>query len=82
MIISFHKITAQDSLHIKNFQNSTNISKLNIEDKTHHFSYKKLIVPTIFISYGIAGLSIKGLQNLNSSTQYEIGEHKPEHKIR
>lgn len=79
MIISFHKITGQDSLHIKNFQDSTNISKLNIEDKTHHFSYKKLIVPTIFISYGIAGLSIEGLQNLNSSTQYEIGEHKPDH---
>lgn len=79
MTVSFHKVTAQDSLHIKSFQDSTNISTLNIEDKTHHFSYKKLIVTTVFISYGIAGLSIKGLQNLNSSTKDEIIEHKPDH---
>lgn len=79
VIVSFQKINAQDSLEIKNIYDSANISELNIQDKTHDFSYKKLIVPTALISYGIAGLSIKGLKNLNSSTQYEISEHKPDH---
>lgn len=79
IILSFQNIYAQDSLQVEKIQDTTVISKNNVEDKTHQFSYKKLIVPATLISYGVASLSIKGLKNLNSSTQYEISEHKPDH---
>lgn len=79
MILSVQNICAQDSLSIDKFQDSTIVSKQKIEDKTHHFSYKKLIIPTVFISYGITGLTIPSLKKLNSSTQYEISEHQPDH---
>ena len=71
-------LLAQDSLAMVKVQDST-VSKSNTEDKTHQFSYKKLIIPTAFITYGVAGLSIPSLKNLNSSTQFEISEHKPDH---
>lgn len=74
-----HKTFAQDSLVQNAVQDSANISKLDIEDKTHQFSYKKLIVPASFISYGLASLSIKELKLLNSSTKDEIKEHQPDH---
>lgn len=79
IILSFQNIYAQDSLQVEKIQDSTVISPNNLEDKTHQFSYKKLIVPATLISYGVASLSIKELKNLNSSTQYEISEHKPDH---
>lgn len=76
--LRFHKTFAQDSLIQNTIQDSANISKLNIEDKTHQFSYKKLIVPASFISYGLASLSIKELKQLNSFTKdenYEVFLH-------
>lgn len=79
VILSFQKISAQDSLTINKIQDTTIISKSNIGDKTHQFSYKKLIIPAVFISYGITSLTVPGLKNLNSSTQFEISEHKPDH---
>ena len=79
IILSFQKISAQDSLAINKFQDSTMVSNQKTEDKTHQFDYKKLIIPTVFISYGITGLTIPSLKKLNSSTQYEISEHKPDH---
>ena len=69
---------AQDTLAIDKTNYST-ITRCNVEDKTHQFSYKKLIIPAAFISYGVASLSIRSLKNLNSSTQFEISEHKPDH---
>jgi membrane-associated phospholipid phosphatase len=50
---------------------------LNADNNT--LSYKKLIVPTALIGYGVASLSIKGLKQLNFSTRDEINEHKPDH---
>ncbi|MDQ0594210.1 hypothetical protein QFZ37_002579 [Chryseobacterium ginsenosidimutans] len=79
IILSFQKIYAQDSLQVEKINDSTVISKNISLDKTHQFSYKKLIVPTVLISYGVASLSIDALKRLNSSTQYEISEHKPDH---
>lgn len=79
IIASFQNMYAQDSLQIEKIQDSTIISKKYSEDQTHQFSYKKLIVPATLISYGVASLSIKELKNLNSSTQFEISEHKPDH---
>lgn len=42
------------------------------------FSYKKLIIPSVLIGYGIASLEIDGLKQLNLSTRYEISEHQPD----
>ncbi len=79
IVVSFHKIYAQDSLQVEKIKDSTIISENRSADETHDFSYKKLIVPATLISYGVASLSIDGLKKLNSSTQYEISEHKPDH---
>ncbi|KQT24580.1 PA-phosphatase [Chryseobacterium sp. Leaf405] len=79
IVTSFQEIYAQDSLATPEVKDSTIVSTVNIEDKTHQFSYKKLIVPAALITYGTASLGIKGLRQLNSSTQYEISEHKPDH---
>ena len=50
---------------------------LNTEKNT--LSYKKLIIPTALIGYGVASLSVNGLKQLNFSTRDEINEHKPDH---
>lgn len=78
LLIGLQNIKAQDSLKVSNPQDSI-VSTSNLEDKTHQFSYKKLIIPAALISYGVASLSIPSLKNLNSSTQFEISEHKPDH---
>ncbi|MCI3936308.1 phosphatase PAP2 family protein [Chryseobacterium aahli] len=61
---------------------STRIIKQSLEkydDKVYKTSYKKLIIPTVFISFGVISLNSDALKNLNSSTKYEIGEHQPKH---
>lgn len=78
ILLSNQCFKAQDSVAIDKAKDSI-ITKSNVEDGTHQFRYKKLIVPVTFISYGIASLSIPSLGKLNSSTQYEISEHKPDH---
>jgi hypothetical protein len=78
VLAGFQNISAQDSLAIDTIKDST-IVPLKLEDVTHRLTYKKLIIPAAMISYGVASLSIKGLKQLNSSTQYEISEHKPDH---
>lgn len=54
---------------------SVQISEL----KTEKLDYKKLIIPTVFVGYGVASLTVKDLKQLNFSTQYEINEHHPKH---
>lgn len=77
--IGFQNIKAQDSLVVTSPQDSViSSAPADINDTSHRFTYKKLIIPAALISYGVASLSIKGLQQLNSSTQYEISEHKPD----
>jgi membrane-associated phospholipid phosphatase len=48
---------------------------------THNtdLNYKKLILPTVLIGYGVASLKINSLQKLNFSTRDEINEHQPDH---
>ncbi|MDR6922546.1 MULTISPECIES: phosphatase PAP2 family protein [Chryseobacterium] len=77
--VSFQQIHAQDSLAVEKIQDSVIIQDEVPADKTHQFRYKKLIIPAVFISYGFASLGISSLKQLNSSTQYEISEHKPDH---
>ncbi|WP_139422750.1 phosphatase PAP2 family protein [Chryseobacterium mulctrae] len=45
----------------------------------YQFGYKKLIIPSVLIGYGILSLTSDDLKQLNKSTQYEISEHKPDH---
>jgi len=77
ILLSLQKLSAQDSLAIHNSVDST--FQKSYVDNTHQFSYKKLIVPAVFISYGVATLKIKDLKQLNFSTRDEISEHKPDH---
>lgn len=70
---------AQDSLAVDSLQNKSVKSLISDKDNSHQFSYKKLIIPTVFISYGVAALSIKEIKQLNSSTKTEIAEHQPDH---
>lgn len=48
---------------------------LSIDDKAYKFSAKKLIVPSVLISYGVLSLLSDDLKSLNRSTRYETREH-------
>lgn len=52
---------------------------LKYEDKVYKPSYKKLIVPAVFVGFGVTSLTSDALKNLNNTTKYEIGEHQPKH---
>lgn len=65
-----------DSIQIQNSKKDS-IAVSNTEN--YNLNYKKLIVPTVFIGYGVASLSVHSLQQLNFSTRDEINEHKPDH---
>ena len=49
------------------------------EIKTEKIKYENLIIPTVFIGYGVASLTIKDLKQLDFSTQDEINENRPDH---
>lgn len=51
----------------------------NYAHTVHQPTYKKLIIPTALIGFGVISLNSDALKNLNLSTQYEIGEHQPKH---
>ncbi|WPO84351.1 phosphatase PAP2 family protein [Chryseobacterium sp. JJR-5R] len=72
-------LCAQDSLANTRLQDSVSPLKNNLQDPVYRLSYKKMIVPAVFISYGAAALSIRSLKNLNESTRFEISEHQPDH---
>lgn len=58
---------------------SVSDERLKYQDRAYQPSYKKLIVPAVFIGYGSISLTSVALKNLNRSTKYEIGEHQPRH---
>lgn len=66
--------------HLKCQELKIDSTKLTEKDslKAETFSYKKLIIPSVLIGYGIASLEIDGLKQLNLSTRYEISEHQPD----
>jgi hypothetical protein len=79
ILLSSQNLFAQDSLAIKNDSiDSLSVSHLKL-DKAYQFSYKKLIIPTVLISYGVATLKFDKLKQLNFSTRTEISEHQPDH---
>jgi hypothetical protein len=51
----------------------------NMDVELNNLKFQSLIVPTAFIGYGIASLSVKGIKQLNFSTRDEINEHRPDH---
>jgi len=48
---------------------------LSLNDNAYKFSAKKLIIPSMLISYGVLSLTVDGLKTLNKSTRYESSEH-------
>lgn len=81
LIISVQQILGQDHQNLDKRQDSiqaSNNASVSQEEYTR-LSYKRLIVPAAFISYGVASLSLKGLKDLNESTRFEISEHRPDH---
>jgi len=67
LLTYFQNAIAQDTIQIENKKDST----------VYQFKYKKLIVPAVLVSYGVASLEIKPLKQLNFSTRDEINEHQP-----
>ncbi|MBN9294886.1 MAG: phosphatase PAP2 family protein [Flavobacteriia bacterium] len=66
-----HLISAQtDSLQL--------IGKPDADSAVYLFKYQKLLVPSVFIGYGILSLTSDGLKQLNTSTKHEINEHQPD----
>ncbi|GAA5101700.1 phosphatase PAP2 family protein [Chryseobacterium ginsengisoli] len=72
----FGKAQNNDTIQV---QETKKDSAVRVSTEKNTLNYKKLIIPTAFIGYGVASLSVKGLKQLNFSTRDEINEHKPDH---
>lgn len=79
MILSslLSRINAQNTNDTVNVQKTVQDSMITTEIQKSTLNYKSLIIPAAFITYGVAGLSIKNLKQLNLSTKDEINEHQP-----
>lgn len=73
MKLVFFFIILMLSLGLKAQTKSTDT--LNPNDNAYKFSVKKLIVPSVLVSYGVLSLTVDGLKTLNNSTRYESSEH-------
>ncbi|SHF33660.1 phosphatase PAP2 family protein [Chryseobacterium takakiae] len=80
-IISFQQLFGQDLQDPNKRQDSIQVlHKISSSpEEDGRLPYKRLIVPAVLISYGVASLSIKDLKDLNESTRFEISEHRPDH---
>ena len=74
LISAFCNVKAQNSNDTVAVQEQKQDSIVSIQP--HKLNYKSLIIPTVFIGYGIAGLSMNNLKQLNVSTKTEINEHQ------
>lgn len=70
-------LPAQTETEILNPVLNDTLSNVNIQHS--RLNYKNLIVPAVFVSYGIASLKVNEFQQLNLSTRNEIHEHRPDH---
>ncbi|WP_106915633.1 phosphatase PAP2 family protein [Chryseobacterium aurantiacum] len=75
LISVFNRVKAQGNNDTISVQEAKQDSISSI--KASKLNYKSLIVPTVLISYGIAGLTMNNVKQLNVSTRTEIGEHQP-----
>ncbi|MBX3257730.1 MAG: phosphatase PAP2 family protein [Chitinophagaceae bacterium] len=71
----FQKLNGQDSINTIAEPNSAFV----VKNSPRRLNYEKLIIPSLFISYGVAGLRIDELRELDHSTRHEIWEHQPDH---
>lgn len=62
-VVSFAQTTQKDTLN------------LILEDKTHQFKFKQLIIPTVLIGYGVIGIESDGLKFINSGIKEEVNEN-------
>jgi membrane-associated phospholipid phosphatase len=69
------RLFAQDSSNTILISKQDSLVKISPEGKSFH--YKNLVIPGVFIAYGVASLEIPGLKQLNFSTRNEILEDKP-----
>jgi membrane-associated phospholipid phosphatase len=67
-------------VNIDSLSTDTLLSSHYVSDD-YRLGFKKMIVPSLCLLYGIASLKIDALQDLNTSTNGELKEHKPEHTI-
>jgi membrane-associated phospholipid phosphatase len=66
-------ITIIQTLSLK--AQTENMDTLGLNNNAYKFSAKKLIVPTVLVSYGVLSLTVDGLKTLNKSTRHETREH-------
>ncbi len=71
------RINAQNTTDTMSVQTPVQDSMITRDAQKTTLNYKRLIIPAAFIAYGVAGLSMKNLKNLNQSTRVEINEHQP-----
>lgn len=70
-------INAQNTNDTIEVQKPLQDSIITTEIQKSKLNYKSLIIPTAFIVYGVAGLTMNNLKQLNISTKVEISEHQP-----
>jgi hypothetical protein len=64
----FGRMAAQNNDSIKTDEVKKD-SAIVLNTKENALNYKKLIIPTALIGYGVASLSVKNLKKLNFSTR-------------
>lgn len=57
------------------FESKVDTLDVTTNGNAYKFSPKKLIIPSVFISYGILSLTNDGLKEINTSTRHESSEH-------
>lgn len=59
----------------KDYQLIKDQDSLKNSSPVYHYNYKKIIIPAVFVGYGVASLFSEELIELNTSTRYETREH-------
>ncbi|UUC45983.1 phosphatase PAP2 family protein [Flavobacterium cerinum] len=77
---TFYGTTVSDTdLFLGSNPDTTDVVKKS--DPVYQFSGKKMIIPAIFITYGLLSLMVEDIKNINNSTQFEVNEHTPKHIV-
>ena len=71
------RISAQNTNDTIEVKKPVQDSMITAEIQKSKLNYKSLIIPAVFIGYGVAGLTMNNLKQLNISTKVEINEHQP-----
>lgn len=71
------RVNAQNTNDTITVQTPVQDSMMTSGRQKNTLNYKSLIIPGAFIAYGVAGLTMNNLKQLNQSTKFEINEHQP-----